>query len=186
MKIYTKSGDSGETGLFGGQRVPKDDPRIEAYGTVDEVNAVLGLALARCQDPDLRALIERVQAELFGVGADLATPADVDSAYVRRVDETSIERLETEIDAWEESLPPLKNFILPGGSEVGAILHIARTVCRRAERSVVKLSEQAAINPNIQRYLNRLSDWLFTLARLVNQHNGMTETPWQPFEPPTP
>lgn len=186
MKIYTKSGDSGETGLFGGQRVPKYDPRIEAYGTVDEANAVLGLAAARCQDLELRALIERVQAELFGVGADLATPADADSGYVMRVGQANIERLEAEIDVWEESLPPLKNFILPGGSEVGAILHIARTVCRRSERAVVELSEQATINPNIQRYLNRLSDWLFVLARLVNQRRGVTETSWQPPPPLTP
>jgi cob(I)alamin adenosyltransferase len=178
MKIYTKTGDLGETGLFGGRRVPKHHLRIEAYGTVDETNAVLGLAASRCSDPELSDAILRVQSELFSVGSDLATPLDVQSAHIVRVDESSVQRLENEIDAWEETLPALKNFILPGGNESAATLHVARTICRRAERAVTALAEQEAINPITQRYLNRLSDWLFVLARTVNHRAGSEETDW--------
>jgi len=178
MKIYTKTGDLGETGLFGGHRVPKHHLRIEAYGTVDETNAVLGLAASRCSDPELSDAILRVQSELFSVGSDLATPLDVQSAHIVRVDESSVQRLENEIDAWEETLPALKNFILPGGNESAATLHVARTICRRAERAVTALAEQEAINPITQRYLNRLSDWLFVLARTVNHRAGSEETDW--------
>jgi len=178
MKIYTKTGDLGETGLFGGRRVPKHHLRIEAYGTVDETNAVLGLAASRCSDPELCAAIQCVQSELFSVGADLATPLDVKSAHIVRVDESFVQRLEAEIDAWEEALPELKNFILPGGSEAGASLHFARTICRRAERAVTALAEQKTINPATQRYLNRLSDWLFVLARTANHRSGIAETAW--------
>ena len=127
MKIYTKTGDLGETGLFGGRRVPKHHLRIEAYGTVDEANAVLGLALSHCTDPALSATLERVQAELFELGADLATPLDAKTSHIVRVDVAKIERLEAEIDAWTNELPPLTSFILPGGMPVGAALHIART-----------------------------------------------------------
>ena len=178
MKIYTKTGDLGETGLFGGRRVPKYHLRIEAYGTVDETNAVLGLAASHCTNPELLDAIQRVQSELFSVGADLATPLDVKSAHIVRVDEAIIQRLEAEIDAWEQALPELKNFILPGGSEAGASLHFARTVCRRAERAVTALAEQETINPAAQRYLNRLSDWLFVLARTANHRSGIEETAW--------
>ncbi len=178
MKIYTKTGDLGDTGLFGGRRVPKHNLRIEAYGTVDETNAVLGLAVSRCTDPELLNTIHRVQSELFSVGADLATPLDVQSSYIVRVNADDIQRLESEIDAWEVMLPELKNFILPGGVDVAATLHVARTVCRRAERAITALAEQESINPDAQRYLNRLSDWLFVLARLVNHQQGATETPW--------
>ena len=178
MKIYTKTGDLGDTGLFGGRRVPKHDFRIEAYGTVDETNAVLGLAASRCTDPELSDAIQRVQSELFSVGADLATPLDVRSDYIVRVDEAIVQRLEAEIDAWEETLPPLRQFILPGGSEAGAWLHFARTVCRRAERAVVALSQAEEINPTALRYLNRLSDWLFVLARIANQRSGIEEIIW--------
>ena len=168
MKIYTKTGDLGETGLFGGRRVPKHHLRIEAYGTVDETNAVLGLAASRCTDPELCDAIRRVQSELFSVGADLATPLDAQSDHIVRVDEVIIQRLEAEIDVWEEALPELKNFILPGGNESAATLHVTRTICRRAERTVTALAEQEPINPITQRYLNRLSDWLFVLARIAN------------------
>ncbi len=178
MKIYTKTGDLGDTGLFGGRRVPKHNLRIEAYGTVDETNAVLGLAATRCTDSELSEAIQRVQSELFSVGADLATPLDVQSDYIVRVDEAIIQHLETEIDAWEETLPPLRQFILPGGSEAGAGLHFARTVCRRAERAVVALSQAEELNPTVLRYLNRLSDWLFILARIANQRSGIEETIW--------
>ncbi len=178
MKIYTKTGDLGETGLFGGRRVPKHHLRIEAYGTVDETNAVLGLAASRCTDPELLDAIRRVQSELFSVGADLATPLDAQSDHIVRVDEVIIQRLEAEIDVWEEALPPLRQFILPGGSEAGVGLHFARTVCRRAERTVVALSQAEELNPTVLRYLNRLSDWLFILARIANQRSGIEETIW--------
>lgn len=180
MKIYTKTGDLGTTGLFGGGRVPKHHLRVAAYGAVDETNSFLGLAAAYCPDPDLRQRIERVQGELFEVGADLATPLDAKTSYVVRVNPAKIESLEQEIDAWEEELPPLQNFILPGGSLTGATLHIARTVCRRAERAVAALAETEAIQPDTQRYLNRLSDWLFVLARVINHRQSQTETPWKP------
>ncbi|HEY52200.1 MAG TPA: cob(I)yrinic acid a,c-diamide adenosyltransferase [Caldilineae bacterium] len=178
MKIYTKTGDLGETGLFGGRRVPKHHLRIEAYGTVDETNAMLGLAASRCSDSELLNAILRVQSELFSVGSDLATPLDVQSAHIVRVDDTFVQRLEREIDAWEETLPALKNFILPGGNESAATLHVARTICRRAERAVTALAEQEAINPVTQRYLNRLADWLFVLARTANHRAGNEETGW--------
>lgn len=180
MKIYTKTGDLGETGLFGGRRVPKHHLRIEAYGTVDETNAVLGLTLSHCTDPDLSAVLARVQGELFELGADLATPLDTRSSHIVRVNVAKIERLEAEIDAWTDELPPLTSFILPGGTPVGATLHIARTVCRRAERHVAALSEHEAVNADAQRYLNRLSDWLFTFARLANHRHNHPETAWLP------
>ncbi len=179
MKIYTKTGDSGETMLFGGQRVPKYHRRLEAYGTVDELNAFLGLARRHCPDPVLSAALERVQNELFAIGSDLATPKDVKSDYIQRVEGDLTARLEAEIDIWSEELPPLKTFILPGGGQAGAILHIARTVCRRAERATAALNRDDPINPHILRYLNRLSDWLFTLARLLNHRQDAPETPWR-------
>ncbi len=180
MKIYTKSGDLGETSLFGGRRVPKYHLRIEAYGTVDELNSILGLVASQFAEPDLRDLVERVQAELFEVGADLATPLDAKTSHVVRVNAHSIARLEQEIDAWQESLPQLQSFILPGGAVTGATLHVARTVCRRAERTLTALAEEEEIHPDVLRYLNRLSDWLFVLARVVNHRQGKTETPWIP------
>ena len=179
MKIYTKTGDAGQTSLFGGDRVSKDNLRIEAYGTVDELNAFLGLAVHHCISPDLTARLERVQGELFQVGADLATPAQAKTSYITRLDATPIQRLEKEMDEWETLLPPLTQFILPGGSQAGAVLHIARTVCRRAERRAVALSQREEINPHVIIYLNRLSDWLFMLARLANHRQNMPETPWQ-------
>ncbi len=178
MKIYTKTGDAGETGLFGGGRVPKDDLRIEAYGAVDELNAVLGLAIVHCASADLKSRLMRVQGELFVVGADLATPLDARTSHITRLDDAPIQRLEAEMDEWEEVLPRLTSFILPGGSEAGATLHVARTVCRRAERRAVSLARAEALNPHILRYLNRLSDWLFVLARMVNHRQNIPETPW--------
>ncbi|NUQ37411.1 MAG: cob(I)yrinic acid a,c-diamide adenosyltransferase [Caldilineales bacterium] len=180
MKIYTKTGDLGETGLFGGRRVPKHHLRIDTYGTVDETNSLLGLAASLCPDPALRSVIERVQGELFELGADLATPADTASAHIVRVAAANVARLEEEIDAWEAELPPLAHFILPGGSQAGAAVHIARTVCRRAERLLTALAAAEPVSPNAQRYLNRLSDWLFVLARLLNHRLGEAETPWHP------
>ncbi len=180
MKIYTKTGDSGETALFGGQRVAKDAQRIEAYGAVDELNAFLGLAVRHCTSPDLKSRLLRVQGELFQVGADLATPLDAKTSYITRLDADPARRLEAEIDEWQELLPPLTSFILQGGSQPGAALHIARTVCRRAERRTVSLARAEPINEAVIVYLNRLSDWLFVLARLVNHRQNVPETPWQP------
>jgi len=180
MKIYTKTGDAGETALFGGQRVAKDALRIEAYGTVDELNACLGLAVRHCASPDLKSRLQRVQGELFQVGADLATPLDAKTSTITRLDELPAQRLEAEIDEWEALLPPLTSFILPGGSQPGAELHIARTICRRAERRVVSLARAESINEKTIIYLNRLSDWLFVLARMVNHRQNVSEAPWKP------
>jgi cob(I)alamin adenosyltransferase len=181
MKIYTKTGDAGETGLFGGPRVRKDDPRIEAYGTVDELNAFLGLV--RCEaaslPAEIAATIERVQHELFAIGAELASsdPARHGLALIRQ---PHVEALEGEIDALEARLPTLKEFILPGGSRGAALLHVARAVCRRAERQVVALAagRSAAFSPQIVTYLNRLSDYLFVAARAANRSAGQAEIPW--------
>ncbi len=180
MKIYTKTGDAGETSLFGGRRVAKDALRIEAYGAVDELNAFLGLAVRHCTSSDITSRLLRVQRELFLVGADLATPLEVKSAAITRLDAELARRLEGEIDEWEAILPPLTRFILPGGSQPGAELHIARTVCRRAERRAVSLARAEPINEAVILYLNRLSDWLFVLARTVNHRQNAPETPWRP------
>ena len=179
MKIYTKTGDSGETGLFRGPRVPKHDPRVEAYGNVDELNAVLGLLLTEIQNPEIKKLISSLQHELFEVGADLATPPQQQEDSKLRIPPELVERLEKAIDHFDEKLPPLQNFILPGGSRSGSLLHYARTVCRRTERGVSKLKEQQNVNPEVLRYLNRLSDLLFVLARAENQTAGSTEVAWK-------
>jgi len=178
MKIYTKTGDTGETSLYGGQRVLKDVIRVETYGTVDECNAVLGLAVGAIEDAEAKAIVTRIQGELFEVGADLATPLERGETVPRvRPEETAA--LEAEIDRFEEELDPLRHFILPGGSAGGAFLHQARAVCRRAERHLVTLETAEAINPEVGRYLNRLSDHLFVLARLVNHRAGAPETKWE-------
>ncbi len=180
MKIYTKTGDKGETALFNGTRVPKDHARVAAYGEVDELNALLGLAAARLSSPDLRKEIEGVQRDLFAIGARLADPTD--GAAAKR-DKTAlgderVTRLETAIDAWEKDLAPLAHFILPGGGEAGATLHLARTVCRRAERSIVSLSRGVNVPPIVITYVNRLSDFLFVMARRANLAEGVPETRW--------
>jgi len=182
IKIYTKTGDSGETGLFGGDRVPKDSGRVEAYGTVDELNAYLGAAGAQLSAGDVLDCLRRIQSELFDLGADLATPPTVTTTtkQIPRIRDEHTARLEHWIDRFEEALPPLTRFILPSGSQAGATLHLARTVCRRAERRVVTLHHTEEINPEIIRYLNRLSDLLFVLARTVNQQHHMPEIPWEP------
>jgi cob(I)alamin adenosyltransferase len=178
MKIYTKTGDSGETSLYGGQRVAKNVIRVETYGTVDECNAVLGMAIGWIDDAEAKAILTRIQGELFEVGADLATPLARGETVPRvRPEETA--QLETEIDRFEEELEPLRHFILPGGSAGGAALHQARAVCRRAERHLVTLEAAEAVNPEAGRYLNRLSDHLFVLARLVNHRMGAPETKWE-------
>jgi cob(I)alamin adenosyltransferase len=178
MKIYTKTGDAGETSLFGGRRISKANIRIESYGVVDELNAQLGVVLLYSTDKEIGARLREIQAELFNLGADLATPLDVQSDYVIRMTSAEVQRLEDDIDRFSQELPPLKSFILPGGTESAAFLHLARTICRRAERAVVRLADVEAINPTALIYLNRLSDWLFVAARLVNHRQGQEDVPW--------
>jgi len=179
VKIYTKTGDSGETSLFDNSRVSKADARVDAYGEVDEINACLGAARAAGLDPDLSAVIETIQRELFAVGARLADPAARIAARVTKavVGDSEIGRLEQTIDRLEAELTPLRRFILPGGSPAGALLHLARTVCRRAERRVVALGSDA-VDPAVIVYLNRLSDLLFVMARAANSRAGVPETEW--------
>jgi cob(I)alamin adenosyltransferase len=179
VKIYTRTGDSGETSLFGGQRVSKAAPRVAAYGEVDELNAWLGLARSDTQDPQLASIIEQVQRDLFAIGARLADPAHriaerVTKAAISAVD---IERLEQWIDQLEAGLPTLRKFILAGGGTAGASMHLARTVCRRAERAIVSLGP-AAVEPEVLVYMNRLSDLLFVMARTANHRGGFAETEW--------
>jgi cob(I)alamin adenosyltransferase len=178
MKIYTKKGDSGETGLFGGERVPKDHLRIRTYGTLDELNSVLGLALAEeGLSAALRKGLSRVQGELFQLGAELATPRgkSVPSGLIQ---EHEILSLEQEIDSMERQLPPLQSFILPGGSRVAAQLHVGRTVVRRAERELVVLNRAEPLREPVLRYVNRLSDYLFVAARYANHEAGVADVPW--------
>jgi cob(I)alamin adenosyltransferase len=179
MKIYTRTGDSGTTGLIGGTRISKSDPRLDCYGTIDELNAAIGLCAACTETPSLITL-HRVQNELFIIGSHLATPPESPHAVtLPALDESSISRLEMEIDAADAQLPPLRQFILPGGSESAARLHLARTICRRAERLLVDFAGQRPIAPIILTYLNRLSDWLFVQARLANHLAGQPDIPWQ-------
>lgn len=178
MRIYTRTGDDGSTGLFGGGRVGKDDPRVQAYGAVDELNAVLGVARAACDQAALASLIGELQHECFVVGSDLATPASA-SAQVRRIGPADVSALELRIDDGEAELSPLTAFILPGGSPAAAHLHHARTVCRRAERWVVGLERQGVVSPDLLKWLNRLSDLLFVLARVANARAGVEDVKWQ-------
>ena len=179
MKIYTKTGDDGTTGLFGGGRVSKDSSRIETYGTVDELNSVLGVARAALADETLRDLLRTVQQMLFVLGADLATPLETRSNYkVPRITHAEVSQLERWIDEHESHLPPLQRFILPGGSAGAAHLHHARTVCRRAERALVHLTREQEIGPDDVVFVNRLSDLLFVLARRANQLAGVADVEW--------
>lgn len=179
MKIYTKTGDDGTTGLFSGGRVTKTHPRVEAYGTADELNSVIGVARTHDITEQADAWLERVQNQLFYLGADLATPQDAASDHVVRIDEDAINWLEQTIDEMTDALPPIKHFVLPGGTTGAAQLHVARTVCRRAERCVVTLMTHEPIGDLPMRYLNRLSDWLFTLARWENHQQGVSEAKWR-------
>ena len=184
MKIYTGTGDTGETGLYGGARVRKDDARVDAYGTLDEANALLGVAVCHLRDAEIAALVTRLQNELFVLGADLATPLSRDKAAgkspVPRMEAQHSVALEKLIDTFESELPPLRQFILPGGSAGAAALHHARTVLRRAERRTVALwhTAEGDVNPEALRYLNRLADLLFVLARLENHRAGVADVPW--------
>ena len=178
-KVYTRTGDDGTTSLGDGGRVPKDSPRIEAYGTVDELNSEIGVALADGLDPAVAEPLRRVQNELFHLGADLCVPeANKPTRPVPRIEERHVEALEGLMDRLSETLAPLENFVLPGGAPGAARLHVARTVCRRAERLVVALSRVEAVNPDTIRYLNRLSDALFVLARFENARRGAPDVLW--------
>lgn len=178
MKIYTKTGDDGTTSLFSGGRVSKAHLRVETYGTVDELNSVLGVARAHQPSAQTDDYLEQVQNQLFHLGADLATPLDAKAEWVVRMDGETVAWLETTIDAMTADLPPLKNFILPGGTAAAAQIQVARTICRRAERLAVSLSEQESLGQPVLEYLNRLSDWLFTLARWENHQAGVGEDQW--------
>jgi cob(I)alamin adenosyltransferase len=179
VKVYTKTGDTGETSLLGGARVPKDDVRVAAYGDVDETNAAVGVIRALAQPP-LEHLLFGVQKDLFAIGAQLADPTRRVAARRAKAAVTAahVRRLEKAIDAREEKLPPLRSFVLPGGTPTASLLHQARTVCRRAERSVVTLAREAHVDPRIVVYLNRLSDLLFVLARYENHGAGVGEPRW--------
>ena len=178
-KIYTRSGDRGETALFAGGRIAKDDARLVAIGAVDELNATLGLALALEPSPRTAARLKNLQGQLFTLGADLATPNTAKSTPIPRLAPEAATALEADIDALADDLAPLTNFILPGGTPSGAALHLARTVCRRAERAIVTLAIETELNAAILPYINRLSDWLFTLTRWENQQAGTSEAIWE-------
>lgn len=183
MKIYTKGGDTGETSLFGGNRVPKDDLRICTYGTFDELNAFLGTALAEPGMPEeLADRLLKIQHELFQLGAELATPRGK-STGIELISDAETERLESEIDAMETALEPLKTFILPGGSRLAGLLHQARTISRRAERELVTLHRAEPQRPELVRYVNRLSDYLFVAARFANRSLNVSDIPWQAKRP---
>ncbi len=178
MKIYTKTGDAGTTGLFGGGRVSKASDRVDAYGAVDELNSALGLARTLRFDDDVDALLELIQSELFTVGAELATLPGRSSGSAP-VSDAEVAVLERAIDRWQAELPTLQSFVLPGGAEAAAHLHVARTVCRRAERRVVALAATEDVRGEVMRYLNRLGDLLFVLARLANLRAGIVDVPWK-------
>lgn len=176
-KIYTKTGDDGTTGLGNGTRVAKDHPRVHAYGTVDELNSALGVALATPLPADIRDALARIQHELFDLGGELCVPGR------EAIAEEQVGRLERTLDTLNAVLPPLKEFVLPGGSQGAAALHLARAICRRAERCVVSLAKTDAVNPLATKYLNRLSDLLFVAARYVNKADQVPEILWRPSAP---
>jgi cob(I)alamin adenosyltransferase len=186
-KVYTRTGDTGQTGLVGGKRLPKDHPRIESYGSVDELNSVIGLALsflakkgASKRREKLGLILEAIQQKLFDIGSELATLPGEEYEGQITLQAENVVWLEEIIDAMNEELQPLKSFILPGGTSLNAFLHQARTVCRRAERDILKLNQIDLVNPEIIKYINRLSDFLFVAGRWVTETLGETETLWQP------
>lgn len=182
LKIYTKTGDKGLTGLIGGVRIAKSAPRIAAYGDVDELNSVIGIVIAETSHEPIRKSLTEIQSTLFTIGAQLATPSDQPNVQV--VTSSQVDLLERQMDVISESLQPLKNFVLPGGGKSSAYLHLARTVCRRAERSIVSLSQipSEKIDKWVIIFMNRLSDYLFTLARLANQLDNIPDVPWVPHK----
>jgi cob(I)alamin adenosyltransferase len=186
MKIYTRTGDDGSTGLFGGGRIRKSDQRIECCGTIDELNAAIGLAAAAVEmgagaleGEQMPEWLREIQHELFNIGSHLATPEGPSSAKLPPLDEAMVGRLEMQIDVAEEQLAPLRQFILPAGGEAACRLHLARTICRRAERRIVGFAMDRPVPRLIVTYLNRLSDWLFVMARLANQRAGVEDVPWK-------
>lgn len=179
MKIYTKTGDKGMTALLGGDRVDKHHPLVTAYGTVDELNSIIGMAQSSGAYSSIPAKLSRIQNELFDVGADLSLPTAKQNKNVTRITSDYTNKLETEIDEIENQLEPLTQFILPGGTHVASLLHFARTVCRRAERACMIANEGSPINPEIIKYLNRLSDWLFCMARFANHIANVKDIPWE-------
>lgn len=182
MKIYTRSGDKGETGLYGRERVSKDSLRIEAYGTVDELNSFIGLALTEINDIEVKDLLKRIQNTLFIIGSDLSAPDNEKNKahQIPRISKSNYEELEKEIDKFDARLDELRNFILPGGSKGAALLHTCRTICRRAERRAVSLRNTVNLNSDIIILLNRLSDLFFVLARYENKISGIEDIKWQP------
>jgi len=188
VKVYTRRGDGGQTDLFGGERVAKDALRVEAYGAVDEVNAALGTAAAAAQDTELRALIHRLQALLFALGGVLATPdpAHRTKSGMPEPAPSDVDELERQIDAFEGELPPLRRFVLPGGTACAAALHVARTTCRRAERRCVELARGEDVAPSAIAVLNRLSDLLFVMARVANRRAGVADVEWEGIRAETP
>lgn len=188
MKIYTKTGDKGETALYGGTRVSKASARVESYGNIDELNSFIGFAKSQISDEKVLAQLKKIQFDLFTVGSESATPTDKltlangKSRLSLMISETEIEELENWMDEFEKDLEPLQFFILPGGGKSATALHLCRTVCRRAERSLVFLNESEEVRPELIKYLNRLSDYLFVLARYISKINGETEEYWNPNE----
>ena len=182
MKIYTKTGDKGETSLFGGKRVQKSAQRLKAYGTVDELNSFIGLAIVEVNDEHVKNILIEIQHQLFALGADLATPDDekTKKLNVYRVEKSFYEFAESKIDELEKNLDELKSFILPGGTKSSSLLHVCRAVCRRAEREIVELQQLDIINENIIIYVNRLSDLFFVLARYENKVAGIPDIKWEP------
>ena len=186
-RVYTRTGDKGETGLVGGKRVPKDSPRVEAYGAVDELNSIVGLARAfneeKLNDGEAHRFLDgvlcQIQDELFDLGSELATPPDFFKEGMYRVGDGEIKRLEKLIDRCQEDLQPLKSFVLPGGGRIGGYLHQCRTVCRRAERDILRLSRTEEVNSALLKYINRLSDLFFVLARWISKQMGKEEYLWQ-------
>ena len=178
MKIYTRTGDQGETSLFGGTRVAKTDARISAFGTLDELNAILGLAQAAGLPDSCRPVVEKLQHQLFDLGAELATPDSAERG-LECIDEIDVTDQESTIDALEGDLSPLKSFVLPGGTQSAALLHLARCVCRRGEREIVSLSQVAPVRETVLKFINRTSDLLFVLARKANAEAGTKDTTWK-------
>jgi cob(I)alamin adenosyltransferase len=180
MKIYTKTGDDGTTGLFSGIRVSKDSLRVETYGTTDELNTIIGIAVSQMPDSELKNDLLHLNNTLFVVGSDLATPLEPKPKFsINRIKKENIDWLEVRIDDYTSKMPELKNFILPGGSVAAAHLHHARTVCRRAERLCVRLSREEFLGDHLLKFLNRLSDYLFTAARMANYNQGIADVMWQ-------
>lgn len=180
MKIYTKTGDAGETGLFGGARVSKASLRVDAYGQVDELNSAIGWARVQVPSPDVDSLLNRIQNELFEVGAELGSTAESKKkSAIPSIEEGHVQALEQAIDQYEQGPPPLTTFVLPGGSETAARFHLARCICRRAERALVALGAEDELRGELLRYLNRLSDLLFVLARHSNHAAGVNDIPWK-------